>query len=324
MSVAVGHEPKVDRPEAPPAPSAAAPPPRPPRRLSRARAAVLLAAPLAAAAVAWGGSTAAFLSLRETTPAPAPAAAAPDGPRLYALHCAYCHGERGDGQGTTRLDPPARDFGTNRFKLATTHGGVPTDADLLGVIRRGLPGSAMPAFPEEKLSDDEALAVIEHVRVLTRAGLYEKFRKKTEDAGEEFDPAYAAGLVAKAMQPGQPLEIPRAFSPATPAGLARGRVVYEKVCAQCHGARGNGDGPQVKDLKNEDQTPARPRDFTAGVFKGGRDPKDLYARILLGMPGTPMPANPTLTAQEVDDLIGYVLSLSQPGGPSAPVAAAGQ
>ena len=97
------------------------------------------------------------------------------------------------------------------------------------------------------------------------------------------------------------------------------------VCAKCHGPDGHGDGPQTKDptFKNDDGTPAHPRDLTAGVFKGGRDPRQIYARIMLGMPGTPMPASNTLKPQEVDDLIGYVLSLSQPApGGAATVAAA--
>jgi hypothetical protein len=42
------------------------------------------------------------------------------------------------------------------------------------------------------------------------------------------------------------------------------------------------------------------------------------------MPGTPMPANTALTAREVDDVISYVLSLSQPSAVSAGGVAAGQ
>jgi hypothetical protein len=85
-----------------------------------------------------------------------------------------------------------------------------------------------------------------------------------------------------------------------------------KVCSPCHGASGRGDGSQ--DQRDDDGTPNRPRDFTRGVFKSGRDPRALYTRVRLGLPGSPMPA---LTADtppaEVMDVVQYVLSLSDPG-----------
>jgi mono/diheme cytochrome c family protein len=324
MSVVPSHEHKtVEQPAvagsaaATPAPPPSNPPPAPTgRRLSWMRTVAVLTAPLVVTVVAWGSGIAGFLSLRDAANArvAATAAAEVDGAKLYAQHCAYCHGEKGDGNGPARLDPKARDFGTNKFKLATTRNGVACDEDLFGVIRRGIPGSSMPAFPEDKLTDDEVWAVANHVRVLTKAGMYEKIRQKLEDEGEDFDPGYAAKLVATNAQPGERLAVPQSFPPLSAESLARGHQVYMKVCAQCHGPEGRGDGPQAKDpnFRNDDKTPAHPRDFTAGVFKSGRDPHGLYARIVLGMPGTPMPANTALTEQEVCDVIHYVLSLSQP------------
>lgn len=37
--------------------------------------------------------------------------------------------------------------------------------------------------------------------------------------------------------------------PASEASLTRGREVYVKDCASCHGDQGRGDGPGVKDLE---------------------------------------------------------------------------
>ena len=116
------------------------------------------------------------------------------------------------------------------------------------------------------------------------------------------------------MHPVPPLELPAQFAPATADSLANGRKVYLQNCAQCHGPEGRGDGAQVKDpnFKNEDGSPARPRDLTQGVYKGGGEPEQLYARILLGIPGTPMPSAPsTLTPRDVEDLVAYVQSLKK-------------
>ena len=39
--------------------------------------------------------------------------------------------------------------------------------------------------------------------------------------------------------------------PTSAEAVDRGRVQYAANCASCHGPNGRGDGPQVKDLKNE-------------------------------------------------------------------------
>jgi hypothetical protein len=58
--------------------------------------------------------------------------------------------------------------------------------------------------------------------------------------------------------------------------------------------------------------PTRPRDFGRGLFKGGRDPHQLYARIKKGMPGSPMPSADQLNPEQIGDVINFVLSLSDP------------
>jgi len=37
--------------------------------------------------------------------------------------------------------------------------------------------------------------------------------------------------------------------PPSPDTVARGRALYDDNCARCHGARGLGDGPDLKELK---------------------------------------------------------------------------
>jgi cytochrome c oxidase cbb3-type subunit 2 len=283
---------------------------------------VLFAAPFLVTLLGWGMAAAVYFNgvlTRES--APAATAPLPDGGRLYTLNCANCHGDRGDGSGTTRLDPKARSFGEDKFKFATTTNGIPTDDDLRRIVRRGIPGSAMPAFPQ--FSDEELAAVIGHVRVFTRNGLYErlykKAKKEAEESGDDFKPAELRRKVDALA--GQPLDIPKAFADLTGESIARGQLVFTREgCVKCHGAKGHGDGEQTKDPKflNDDGSPARPRDLTLGLYKGGGDKEHLYARVLLGIPGTPMPAaSATLRGRDVEDLLNYVKSLAQ-----TPVAAA--
>ncbi|MEK7245814.1 MAG: ethylbenzene dehydrogenase-related protein [Pseudomonadota bacterium] len=74
------------------------------------------------------------------------------------------------------------------------------------------------------------------------------------------------------------------------ADVEPGRVVYDRWCAGCHGAKGDGNGPAAPFLM------PKPRDFTLGVYKyksteGGSPPSDgdIARMIAEGMPGTAMP-----------------------------------
>lgn len=270
---------------------------------------VLGALPVALVLVAWVAPAAVMLG-RRTEPVPADPPPPPNGIALYERHCAQCHGVMGDGAGVTAasLWPLPRNFQEGRFRLVTTQNGIPTDDDLLAVLRNGIPGSSMPAFGH--LGEPELRALIERVRALTYAGFLDRFLRQADDG--DIEPAEAYRLAASRCAPGPVLAVPKQFPPPTPASLARGRVVYEKACASCHGPAGRGDGPQVQQLTNTDGSRARPRDLTLGRFKGGADPAQVYARIMLGLPGSPMPASNLLPQEEILDLSNFVLSLSRP------------
>jgi mono/diheme cytochrome c family protein len=94
---------------------------------------------------------------------------------LYREHCAHCHGVTGDGAGPTALAlyPYPRDFRLGKFKFKSTPlRAPPTDADLTRVLRKGIPGSAMPAF--STLPDDEVAALVDYVKYLTIRGEFER------------------------------------------------------------------------------------------------------------------------------------------------------
>ena len=276
---------------------------------------VLFTLPIALVLLAWVAPTAIMLR-----PKAGPASTnevaqtTPRGIALYARHCANCHGDLGDGAGVTaaNLWPRPRNFREGRFRLVSTMSGIPTDDNLLAVLRHGIPGSSMPDF--KHLSEAELRALIEYVRALTFGGAVERFQQLVEQG--EIEPEEVYRRANERCTPGPVLAVPKQFPPPTPASIARGADVYAKTCASCHGPTGRGDGPQVSQLVNMDGSRARPRDLTLGRFKGGADPADVYARIMLGLPGSPMPASNTLPQEDILHLINYVLSLSQPAGVS--------
>jgi mono/diheme cytochrome c family protein len=75
---------------------------------------------------------------------------------LYAANCAMCHGDgaRGDGPMAAALPVPPPSI--------LEHLGHHTGAQLLGLIRSGVP----PAMPPSPLSDEEVQLVIDYVWTL--------------------------------------------------------------------------------------------------------------------------------------------------------------
>jgi DMSO reductase family type II enzyme heme b subunit len=111
------------------------------------------------------------------------------------------------------------------------------------------------------------------------------------------------------------------FGPAAIAGAAkfnldpqlvsRGKMIYERECAACHGISGRGDGEAAYLLFPQ------PRDFTSKVFKfrstfQGDPPKrsDIMHTLRLGLPGSSMPSFISIPESDLQALAEYVLSLS--------------
>ena len=87
--------------------------------------------------------------------------------------------------------------------------------------------------------------------------------------------------------------------------------LYQKLCSQCHGEKGDGQGVAASRLL------PRPRDFTAGKFKIRHTPSgalptddDLRHIIREGMPYTSMPPWKQLSDDQVTELVEAVKSFS--------------
>jgi cytochrome c oxidase cbb3-type subunit 2 len=264
------------------------------------------------AVLAIGGAVAAwrFIPSGPEPPPPEPLTPAEArGQELYQRHCVGCHGEKGDAQGpaSAYLKPRPRDFADGVFHFLTTANGVPSDDDLRHVIEDGLSGTGMFAFPQ--LSAEERDGLVAYVRRLHRQGVAARLRRRAAEHGETLEGEALRRLVARRTEPGPTIRFPEKFPEPTEASVERGGFHYRRLCTSCHGLTGKGEGAPA--MQNTDGTPTRPTDLTLGVFKGGADRRQLYARILLGIPGTPMPANPSLEPNEIGDLVNYVLSLSE-------------
>ena len=244
-----------------------------------------------------------------------PSAAAPErvatvptrGALLFGRHCVVCHGTDGSGYGSGShlLFPPPRAFNSGRFKLVSTENRAPSEADLVHTLRRGMPGTSMPAF--DWLPQDDLALLAGHVRELAAEGLAHRLVQEASLAGEEPLALTAARERAEErLTPGRVLATAPPAEP-TDAVLERGRALYEHSCQVCHGADGKGrdDRPRWDDDGGLNWA----RDFTAGILKGGDTPADLERRIRLGIPGTAMPATPIEDPDDAAALVAWVRGL---------------
>ena len=214
------------------------------------------------------------------------------GKQIYGQQCAACHGVggRGDGEAAYLLYPKPRDFVAARYRLVSTWDRVPTDQDLFDTISRGMPGSAMPSW--EHLTTEQRWGLVYYIKSLAEKPLEIRARKMPAADGSGGE-----GII----------EVPKAPS-FDAAARARALELYKDACASCHGATARGDGAQEQ--KDDEGFPTRPRDLTAGIFKGSPDPIALYRHIVAGIPGSPMPMSDWAYGADAWHLVNYVLSLS--------------
>lgn len=88
----------------------------------------------------------------------------------------------------------------------------------------------------------------------------------------------------------------------------RGRALFVKNCAICHGKRADGRGPRSRSLAR------RPTDFTSAHWRARTDASEIFRVLNEGVRGTSMPAWPTLSDDQKWDVIAYVLGVAE-GGP---------
>ncbi len=199
------------------------------------------------------------------------AASALRGHAVYQKACAACHGETGNGQGQGAAaipHPKPRDFTTGLYKFRSTElGELPTDADLLKVVDRGIPGTQMPAF-RNVLTAQEQADVVAYIK---------KF-------SPDFAEAEADGYEAEVV------EIPEAPA-ATAEFVAEGKHVYMALdCYTCHGPQGKGNGSAGQGLNDVWGNPIKPMNLTRSQYRSGADAANIYRTLHTGINGTPMSA----------------------------------
>lgn len=257
------------------------------------------------------------------------------GSKYYRTHCMHCHGVAGDGRGPTGpwINPHPRDYRQGLFKFissdTTVAGRKPRRADLRHTLEHGIEGTSMPSF--SLLSDKDKEALVSYIIHLSLRGEVEMNIMRTLLNEEPLDGTmseHAQGILAtflknwadsneKVLEPA-----PYPYKADDPEQLAKSiRHGYELFtdprgaasCIACH----LDFGRQVPFRHDEWGTLVRPANLTAGVYRGGRRPIDLYWRIKggirpSGMPGAELKIDKSKNLDEYWDVVNFVQALPYP------------
>lgn len=221
------------------------------------------------------------------------------GKDLYKLRCEVCHGETGMGDGIAaeRMYPKPRDFSLALFKYKVSPGTLlPRDEDLFNTIKFGLDGTGMPGWAS-LMSDEQINSLLPVIKSFDVTAAW-----PPEDADEDAfdDDGYYTKTDFISTTETEPLEGQIAYSDES---VAKGRDAFIKSCKECHGEEGRGNIVSGKKLEDDWGNRIWPRDLTKpwtwrttqsrDSGEGERDAtiRNIYTRLSIGIPGTPMPAH---------------------------------
>lgn len=92
----------------------------------------------------------------------------------------------------------------------------------------------------------------------------------------------------------------------SPEARDRGRALYVRHCALCHGIHADGQGIRREGLSTS------PRDFTSAAWQRQVTPRTIFFALREGVTGTAMPSWKSLDESDAWDLVAFLLSVGEP------------
>jgi mono/diheme cytochrome c family protein len=253
---------------------------------------------------------------------------------LYRRHCMHCHGVTGDGRGPTGpwVSPHPRDYRQGEFKfissdLKNINQRKPRRQDLHRTLDRGIEGTSMPSFG--LLLEEHKEQLISYIIHLSIRGWVEMNTMQIVLAKKGLEGTigeYATSLVKvdlenwiksnrQVLEP-TPYPYPAGDKKRLADSIRHGYELFtnpkgDASCIGCHLDYGR----QVPFKYDKWGTLVRPANLTAGVYRGGRRPLDLYWRIRGGIPPSGMSAAPLKVEKDRDefwDVVNFVQALPYP------------
>ena len=209
------------------------------------------------------------------------------GKAIYQKHCVTCHGERGQGVALPGANVPPRNFASPQARADLYR------AKMVDAVRNGKSGTLMISY-REILKKSEIDAVIDYIDAILMV-----------PASQISGTNAHGGRQQDAGRTGQPGAGQTDLKAPMPNGLkgdaAKGKVFYLANCAECHGAKGDGQGKRAYFIN------PRPADFRSDKMRNRLNRPAIFIFTAQGKLGTEMPAwNKVLSDQEIANVAEYV------------------
>lgn len=210
---------------------------------------------------------------------------------LYMQACAMCHGVSGQRATAGNMKPPPRDFTLPDAAAELTH------ERMIASVTRGRPGTAMTGYANQ-FSKSDIEAIVDFIRkafmptAVDRESPASKASEKISSKSTLPSPSAPAPVVSDMSLP-------------MPLGLkgdpVKGGEFFMKTCANCHGNKGDGEGPRAFFINPP------PRNFLLETSRQKLNRPVLFEAITNGRVGTNMPAwGKVLSKQEIANIAEFV------------------
>jgi cytochrome c len=127
-------------------------------------------------------------------------------------------------------------------------------------------------------------------------------------------PLFLVGCSAGQSSPAAVSKDPKLLKnpiPATPQSLASGKRLYERFCADCHGATGNGVSAAAQALGSAGDV--KPSDLTDDKWDHGSTDGEIFVDIRDGVGGNNimrgLNGKPGISDREMWDIVNYIRSI---------------
>jgi mono/diheme cytochrome c family protein len=215
------------------------------------------------------------------------------GRTIYVANCQQCHGPQGEGVPIPGAGKQPRSFSTPQARVELYR------EKMLDAVRNGKSGTLMISY-REKLKKSEIEAVVDYIDAALMMPVSQVSGTKAH-GGRAQDGSDDGGDRRADM------------TQAMPYGLKgdaeKGRRFFAGNCAECHGAKGDGQGKRAYFIN------PRPANFGDAQSRMRLNRPAIFTFVSHGKLGTEMPAwNKVLSDQEIADVSEYVFqAFIEPG-----------
>lgn len=205
------------------------------------------------------------------------------GKSIYLTTCVACHGPRGEGVFQPGMNVQPRNFADPAARNDLTR------ERMFDAVYNGKSGTSMISY-RDRMPKKDIEAVVDYVRAAL-------MMPEADISGTHAH----GGNQTSASRDQADMTLP--FPEGLKGDAKKGKIFFDKNCAECHGKKGDGKGPRAYFIN------PRPAIFSSEQKRKTLNRPAIYIFTSQGKLGTEMPAwNKVLTPQEIADVSEHVFT----------------